>query len=98
MLSWPYHPPGRKVLFVSFCVLSVALVSCFLRWPVSTAFAKAEQLVLSNPSDATSTRHDSLRPAAPDSIITVNSTSEAANATDGVCTLREAITAANTNK
>lgn len=97
MLSWPYHSPGRKVLFVSICILSVALVACFSRWPVSTAFAKAEQLLFSSPFDATKTRHDSLRPAAPDTIITVNSTLDAANATDGVCTLREAITAANTN-
>ena len=33
----------------------------------------------------------------PAATITVNSTSDAANGTDGVCTLREAITAANTN-
>jgi CSLREA domain-containing protein len=36
-------------------------------------------------------------PVTPASTITVNSTSDAANDTDGLCTLREAITAANNN-
>lgn len=35
--------------------------------------------------------------ATPSATITVNSTSDAANSTDGLCTLREAITAANSN-
>src|SRR4029079_12857251 len=84
---------ARTLTLISICilVLATALVwtrleqggsPCQFDWP-----GCAESTV-------TERTGGSVKPAA---TITVNSTSDATNATDGLCTLREAITAANTD-
>lgn len=96
-MRWSHYSFARKVLFVSICV-SLALVSCFSLWPVRTGFAKnAARFSLNRLGATRAWSAKSVSTAAADTIITVNSTSDLANGTDGLCTLREAITAANSN-
>src|SRR5215813_13604272 len=82
----------RALSVISFCIILVAVVAVWpsrqqANEPTRTTSYQASSLVVSGKG--------SITPEA--STITVNSLSDVANGTDGVCTLREAITSANNN-
>lgn len=78
------------VISVSVILLTVASV-----WPSRQQAGSSLRPSQSNPVITAEPDKAAITPAA--STITVNSLADAANGTDGLCTLREAITAANTN-
>src|SRR6185369_1767951 len=84
---------ARTLTLISICILVLAAAMVWTRLEQAGSPCQFDW-----PGCAESTVPDrnggSVKPAA---TITVNSTSDAANATDGLCTLREAITAANTD-
>jgi CSLREA domain-containing protein len=79
---------GLVVVLSALVLIGVALV-CANRWRTSAASVNPGTM----PDPVSDGR--SIKPAA--SSITVNSLSDVANGSDGLCTLREAITAANNN-
>ena len=91
MLSVPFRRPRQRLLIVaaiSACV--VALISIVARRQQAAAGLTRSAAAYS------AVRSDrGLSPAA--STVTVNSLSDVANGADGLCTLREAITAANSD-
>src|ERR1700741_263869 len=93
----PFHLSRPAVRALSFTAISVLLVSISLAW---TSRQQA-----GSPSFKSARNHSSASLFAPDkqgikpdaATITVNSLSDVANGSDGLCTLREAITSANNN-
>ena len=83
----PFFPfrPRIRALFLT--AISVLLVSISLAW--------ASRQQAGSPSFKSARNHSFITPDA--ATITVNSLSDVANASDGLCTLREAVTAANNN-
>src|SRR6202140_5947856 len=84
----------RTVLFISICMALVAFVS----FRASRQYANAAALRDASRDPAPTLLapdKSTIAPAA--NTITVNSTADVANGNDGLCTLREAITAANSN-
>src|SRR5687767_14836972 len=78
--------------FASICVVTVVFAALCMRWQtVVAATSTASHAAPTHLKWGTSV----LAPAG--NTITVNSTSDLANSNDGLCTLREAITAANSN-
>src|SRR6266404_188552 len=98
MRLFPLHRARTfAVCLVLICSTSLVVVSLSAHWPF--AKATAASIASGRPNHFASSE-----PAAKSSVptpfgntITVNSTSDAAISNDGLCTLREAITAANTN-
>jgi CSLREA domain-containing protein len=86
----------RVLCFSSICVALVAFVSLSSAWQ-STSAKKASRFVTDGfVADPPALSKGAINQIA-GSTITVNSTSDVANGTDGLCTLREAIIAANSN-
>src|SRR6185369_5964938 len=85
---------SRPLFIISFCVIFLGLASF---WAVNHQAADASNEVTDRRALTNLGFFDKggITPAA--TTITVNSTSDIASATDGLCTLREAITAANSN-
>ena len=85
---------SRPLFIISFCVIFLGLTSF---WAVNHQAADASNEVTDRRALTNLGFFDKggITPAA--TTITVNSTSDIASATDGLCTLREAITAANSN-
>lgn len=98
MLLSPSLSRIRAACFISICLSLVACVLLFSRWQGSIASAKNAGPSSSNRFAATTERSKNgvVSPAAGNSI-TVNSASDITNGGDGLCTLREAITSANSN-
>src|ERR1700686_4523179 len=92
--------PNRRartgaLLFASICAASVVFASLSTRWQTATAAATTatpRYFATTQPAPD----KGAITPAAGNTI-TVNSTADVANGTDGLCTLGEAITAANNN-
>jgi CSLREA domain-containing protein len=86
------------VCFIVICLSLIACVLLFSRWQGSAAAAK--QATTSSPNSFAVKPewmgNTVLTPAAGNTI-TVNNSADVTNGTDGLCTLREAITAANSN-
>jgi CSLREA domain-containing protein len=98
MPLYPHHSFIRKVRFISICLSLVAVVSLFSRWPGSLGAAR--NVTRSNPTSLAATqvwRGNGVVSMPAGNTITVNSTFDLANGADSLCTLREAITAANSN-
>ena len=99
MFSLPTRNARTVVLqLVTVCMLSVGLTSMSARWLTVTEAATTSDSATSRyaaPAQ-TATNNDILAPVVGNTI-TVNSITDVANSADGLCTLREAITAANTN-
>jgi CSLREA domain-containing protein len=93
------HRSLKRVLgFAAISAALVAVVSFLVLWQATAASARKTTPPATSYFAPTHSALDTsvITPAAGNTI-TVNSTSDAANATDGLCTLREAITAANSN-
>ena len=98
MRSYARHLFTRKVRAIGICGSLAALVSLFSLWPGSVGLAKKAMRSSSNSFAAIQAwTEKAVASTAVGNTITVNSTSDLVNGTDGLCTLREAITAANSN-
>src|SRR4029079_8625706 len=92
MLSFLFRRPRQRMLIVAaICACVAALISNAARH--QQAAAVLNRSTANHPAYSPLPSDRGLSPAA--STITVNSLSDAANAADGLCTLREAITAAD---
>lgn len=92
-MSFRNSSPIRVACFLFICLILLAFVSLSSHW--AGAIASATNATLSGATQVW--MENGAVTQAPGSIITVNSTSELANGSDGLCTLREAIAAANNN-
>jgi CSLREA domain-containing protein len=91
----PFTLARPVIRALSLTAISVLLVSISLAWASrQQAGSPSFKSALNHSSPALFADKGGITPAA---IITVNSLSDVANGSDGLCTLREAITAANNN-
>jgi CSLREA domain-containing protein len=88
-----YRPPNRILSLTSICVL---LLSISLTWTSHQQAGRGSLKTLVDHSSANPFVPNK-SPVTPASTILVNSTTDVVNGTDGLCTLREAITAANSD-
>jgi CSLREA domain-containing protein len=95
MTSSSNHRAGAVLYLASICVVTVVFAALSMRWQTVVAAATtaaSRDFAPAQPTLATGV----LAPPAGNTI-TVNSTLDVANSNDGLCTLREAITAGNSN-
>jgi len=92
----PFRLSRPAIRALSLTAISVGLVTISLAWASrQQASTPSFKSAGSHPSSALFADKGGIAPAA--ATITVNSLSDVANGSDGLCTLREAITAANNN-
>src|SRR6266699_3278138 len=98
MLLSPSHRARNLALCLAFiCGASAGLASLSTHLPSAEATAATIASGQPNYFASTAPSAKNLTPAPFGNTITVNSTADVAISNDGLCTLREAITAANTN-
>src|SRR5713101_4914941 len=98
MLLSPLHRTRVPVLcLILICVASVGLASLFTQAQFVGVTAASIASDRPNYVAATAPATKGVVPTPAGNTITVNSTADVVNSSDGLCTLREAITAANTN-